>query len=190
MSAVYDEGEARSIARIVFEDTLHTRDYRNYRLSALEQELLDAITSRLLAGEPLQYILGEADFYGLKWFVGPDVLIPRQETEALVALALEMLKNRGWATPRVLDIGTGSGCIPVTIRVKMPSAQVSALVISPGALEIARKNALRHRADVTFLLLDILQTESWSGLGMFDLVISNPPYIPLEEMDKMFTDMN
>jgi release factor glutamine methyltransferase len=179
-----DEGEGRSVARIVFEDALHLfRPFPNKALDQAQSALYARICGRLLEGEPVQYVLGEADFFGLKFFVGPDVLIPRPETEELVYAAVQWLTaQKGHAgQARVLDIGTGSGCIAVTVKQKCPWAACTAVDISPSALEIARKNAARHQVAVQFLQLNVLDDTTWDPLPHYDLILSNPPYIPVSE---------
>ena len=137
-----------------------------------EQEALDiaALFARRLHGEPIAYILGEREFFGLMLHTSPDVLIPRPETELLVELALDRLQENG----RVLDMGTGSGAIAIAIAHARPDAAVSALDASEAALAIARRNAERHQANIRFL-----GSDWYSALGhaQFDIVVSNPPYI-------------
>lgn len=136
-------------------------------------EQLESIVSRINSGEPLQYVLGEAWFYGRLFIVNPSVLIPRPETEILIE---QSLKSFSKTNPiRVLDLGTGSGCIPVTLAAECSSWNIVATDISPAALEVARKNALRHQVIVSFLECDMLTD---SPKGKFDLILSNPPYIP------------
>lgn len=132
------------------------------------EELLD----RRLAGEPIAYILGQKEFYGRAFRVTPDVLIPRPETELLVDLALA--RCRGLASPRILDLGTGSGCIAITLALECPSARVAAVEKSPSALAIARQNADRHQADISFFQGDWF--EPLAG-QRFDIIVANPPYI-------------
>jgi release factor glutamine methyltransferase len=144
--------------------------------SALEgalQERYDAMLARRLAQEPVAYILGEREFYGLLFEVTPDVLIPRPETELLVELALaRVLKAAPW---RILDLGTGSGCIAITLASLLPHVRVVATDLSEAALAVAGRNARRHR--VTNI---DLRRGSWFepvGTQRFDLIVSNPPYI-------------
>jgi release factor glutamine methyltransferase len=176
----YGLGEAHSIARIVFADALGYRTPPMNPLTAAETTRLAAIRRRLLAGEPVQYILGEADFWGLKFQVSPAVLIPRQETEELVAWALRWLNDRGTTAPAVLDIGLGSGCIGVTLKHRRPDIRLYGVEKSPAALAVAAENARRllKEADVTFLQGDILAPQQLlTDWPPFDLIISNPPYI-------------
>jgi len=129
-----------------------------------------ALLQRRLDGEPVAYIIGRREFYGLDFAVGPAVLIPRPDTELLVELALERLPPRA----RVLDMGTGSGAIAVAIAHTRPDAQVTALDVSAAALDVARRNAQHNGAAVRFLHSD------WFGAvagETFDLIVSNPPYI-------------
>lgn len=133
----------------------------------------ELVTQRL-AGEPIQYILGEAEFYGLPFRVTRDVLIPRPETEHLMERALELAA--AFAEPRIVDIGTGSGAIAVALADQLPSAAVTAIDISAPALAVARENALRNgAARIRFLEGDLLAPVNGES---FELVVSNPPYVP------------
>ena len=142
LSPRYGEGEAKSMVRIVFEDAFD-------RGRAFEELRFKEILERLVAGEPLQYVLGEADFFGLKFKVSPAVLIPRQETEELVAWVLESIRDglldlttfKKLSNLKVLDIGLGSGCIGITLKKKIPGLQLFGLEKSPAALNIALENA-------------------------------------------------
>ncbi len=181
-------GEARSIARIVLEDAFSWRPGRRDReLDAAEEQRLHDITRRLLTGEPVQYILGEADFFGLKVNVTPAVLIPRPETEELVEWVIETIKNNMHTSREIhlLDIGTGSGCIPVAVKKKLPRVQVEALDVSAEALAVARSNAVRNGVEVTYYQLDILKEEDMARLPRYDVIVSNPPYIPHAEAELM-----
>lgn len=147
--------------------------------SEKETQLRDAV-AELLTGKPYQHILGEAFFYGLPFMVNQHVLIPRPETEELVELATDRIR-KAWPGKEefsILDIGTGSGVIPVVLKKTFPQAQVSALDVSASALAVAKKNAAQHQADITFVQGDYLTMELQ---GPFDLLISNPPYIGLDE---------
>ena len=142
-------------------------------VAAADAEAFDALARRRALGEPLAYLLGEREFYGRPFAVSPDVLVPRPETELLVDLALERM--RALERPRVLDLGTGSGCIAVTLALECPAAQVMATDASAAALAIARRNAERHGAAVAF------HGGDWYGAlpvgATFDLIVSNPPYV-------------
>lgn len=143
-------------------------------------------------GEPVQYIIGYEYFYGRKFTVNKNVLIPRPETEELVLAVLERIRRTRQNTHclRVLDVGTGSGIIGITIKLEEPSLDVSAVDISPGALEVAKENAARLNAQVRFVQGDLLQPFIEKG-EKFDVVLSNPPYIPegdAEEMSVVVTE--
>ena len=174
--ARYGAGEAAAIARIVFEDAFD-------RGRQFDQARFDLILKRLSEGEPLQYVLGSADFFGYKFKVNPSVLIPRQETEELVAWVLEYLKKSGISAPRVLDIGLGSGCIGISVKKRFPAAQLFGLEKSPEALALARENAenLLGGGYFQFYQGDILDPAFRETLPQTDLIVSNPPYIPERE---------
>lgn len=141
---------------------------------------LAALLERRLAGEPVAYLLGRREFYGRDFFVNAHTLIPRPETEHLVEAALDFFQDR--TEVRFLDLGTGSGCLAVTLAAERPSWRGTAVDISAGALEVARRNAENHEvsAQVAFMQADFTQPLPLEG-GSFDLVISNPPYISEEE---------
>jgi len=146
---------------------------------------LAEILSRLETGEPVQYILGETEFYGFPFKVNPAVLIPRPETEELVQWVLETAKHTPVKT--ILDIGTGSGCIAIALKKHLPNVQVYAMDVSAAALNIAKQNAKLNDTDVHFIFDDILNpTEQ---LPQFDIIVSNPPYVTLEDKEKMHTNV-
>ncbi|HEX2604881.1 MAG TPA: peptide chain release factor N(5)-glutamine methyltransferase [Oxalicibacterium sp.] len=157
-------------------------------LSAEEAQQLTALCARRLAGEPMAYLIGEREFYGLALQVDAAVLIPRPETELLVELALQHLPPRA----RVLDMGTGSGAIAIAIAHSRPDVEVWALDASAAALQVAQRNAARHDARVRFL-----QSDWYAAVGAqhFDLIVSNPPYITagdrhLQEGDLRFEPLD
>lgn len=145
-------------------------------LSDAEVKKLSEIIDKLKNAEPIQYILGETDFFGLTFCLNSSVLIPRPETEELVQWVIDSTNN---VPVKILDIGTGSGCIAVTLAKKLPLAEVHAWDVSPTALELARKNAERNEVRVSFSGKDILQ-ESVSE-ERFDIIVSNPPYVTESE---------
>lgn len=182
LRAAYDEREAASIADLVFESRFGLRRLdrilrRNEPFAGSAR--LESDLAALLAHRPVQYVLGEAWFDGLLLEVDGNVLIPRPETEELV----HWIATGGAA--RVLDIGTGSGCIPVALSRRMPAAQLHALDVSPGALNIARANAARHNAPIDFLQADFLDETTWPILPAVDVLVSNPPYIAESEKPAM-----
>jgi len=144
---------------------------------------VDALTQRLQTGEPVQYVLGEADFYGYRFIVTPAVLIPRPETELLVDTICNYIKQQALAAPlRVLDVGTGSGCIAIATAL-VCNADVRATDISEAALAVARRNAEHLGARVEFVHHDILMDEP--VFANLDVIASNPPYIALAEKAAM-----
>lgn len=139
---------------------------------------------RLLRGEPIQYILGEAPFYGRFFAVTRDTLIPRNETEELVHLIIKENPKPGL---RVLDLGTGTGCIPITLALELKNPEILALDVSITALEVARKNAATLGAQVEFLEGDLLG--SIPVVASLDLIVSNPPYVPLRDQAEMHANV-
>lgn len=188
LTPMYGAGEARSMVRILFEDAFGYARMDSPQLMRREElRRLEDMHQRLLRWEPVQYILGEADFYGMKFRVNGHVLIPRPETEELVFMALDTMKTH-WgreAQVCVVDVGTGSGCIPITLKKKLPATVACGLDISAEALELARENAARHEVEVAFRQVDILDEAQWSAVPEMDLLISNPPYIPQKEREIM-----
>ncbi len=178
----YGQREAGSIVRLVMESLcgVTRTDIALDPVAALDDAAAGRAVERIAAGEPVQYVLGEAWFCGERFEVGPDVLIPRPETEELVEwIVREHGPQRGL---RALDIGTGSGAIAVMLALRLPAAQVTATDISSGALAVAARNALRFGARIGFVRGDALE-----GLpaGEFDVTVSNPPYIPQSERAAM-----
>ena len=182
LTALYSEGEAKAIARLVMEEHfgLSMADVLCSKMG--DEAELRQIHRRLLTGEPVQYVLGRAEFGG-RWFhVAPGVLIPRPETYELCQWVLA--ESRG--EERILDIGTGSGCIACTLAAELPHAEVSAWDISETALAIAQSNAQRLNVNVTFSQIDILQLSIVNcQLSIYDIIISNPPYICQQEQEAM-----
>ncbi len=188
LSTIYDEREAESMTRIIFED-INFLKHRQAKeiLNGGHLALLSKIEARLLAHEPLQYVLGEADFYGLKFKVNPHVLIPRPETEELVQWIKNDITD---ITPtgegkQLLDIGTGSGCIALTLQSKLPDLELSALDVSELALSIVSENAKRLGLKVKLICTDILDPKSTASLPVYDYIVSNPPYIPIKDKTDM-----
>ncbi len=149
-------------------------------LSGEEQAKLKTALQRLEEHEPIQYITGNTEFFGLTFQVNKNVLIPRPETEELLEW---MIKDLNGKNLNILDIGTGSGCIAISLAKNLPEAKVTAVDISPPALEVARSNAQRNEVQVEFLELDILAADSFSE--KFDIIVSNPPYVRELEKEQM-----
>jgi len=154
------------------------------RLSESEMLLLHIAVKRLLNAEPLQYILGSTEFYGLQLEVGPEVLIPRPETEELVDIIIKETPNENLS---VLDIGTGSGCIALALKSVLTLNRITAVDVSEQALAVARKNALKMNIDVDFRQCDIMNTTECLQVlpGNFQVIVSNPPYVLKQEKVQM-----
>ena len=180
---VYGEGEAQAIARLIYEVRygLTLSDLLMGRDSSVPQDELEQIAIRLERQEPVQYILGQADFCGRAFVVNEHVLIPRPETAELCQWILTT------DATNILDIGTGSGCIAITLAAEMPEAEVTAWDISEGALKVAKENAKRTNVHVKFEQVDILHLPSsvLQFTSAFDLIVSNPPYICNKERETM-----
>lgn len=185
LSDLFPEGEANALVAIIFKQVcnysahdliLHATD----PLQPKTTEHINRVVDRLLKHEPIQYILGETEFYDLTFSVSPDVLIPRNETEELVH---HVITENPSFEGRILDIGTGSGCIAVSLKKHLPKAQVLACDISTQALEIARHNAQFNLVDVSFFQLDILKPQNHSL--RYDIIVSNPPYVTEKERSLM-----
>ena len=189
LSKSYEPQEANALARIIFCDMLGQSnvDYylcKDIDLSGNEEEKVKSILQRLEKYEPIQYIEGKKYFSGREFFVRQGVLIPRPETEELVELAAQACKPNA----KILDIGTGSGCIAISLSKKLPEAEVHAWDISEVALEVAKQNNEQLSASVHFEQHDILTYQA-TGEEAFDLIISNPPYITESEKAEMETNV-
>lgn len=188
LQPLYDEREAAAVAYVYvcaklgmerYEIALRGNDSVDESLEAGIQRDIE----RLAEGCPVQYVLGETEFYGLPFEVSPAVLIPRQETEELVQMVAEQGKGRGVS---IWDVGTGSGCIAVSLAKLLPDAQVFATDISEEALSVARRNAHRNGVEVTFARHDMRDAEHLPfGDRRFDIIVSNPPYIPASDRNSM-----
>ena len=182
----YDSNEAQNLVNWLLEhhlglrrvDMMHFLEEKN-----LPVELKDDF-GRLKTGEPIQYVLGKGPFYGREFKVSPATLIPRNETEELVHL---IIKENPKPKLRILDIGTGTGCIPITLDLEMKNPEVFALDISIAALEIAKENAETLHSQVSFFACDIINESP--DVTSLDILVSNPPYIPIEEKDQMHSNV-
>lgn len=177
-----EERERYWLKRALIEDSRYPPLSSEY-LSWLKEALI-----QLVSGVPIQYVTGTAHFYGRSFLVTPDTLIPRPETEELANLALRWLKKRSLPTV-VLDIGTGSGILAITIAAESPSSTVLAWDISKEALTIALHNANTHHVTTNMVCCDALKSENWKGIADLDLVISNPPYISPAERSQIGQDV-
>ncbi|MCH7413056.1 peptide chain release factor N(5)-glutamine methyltransferase [Belliella sp. R4-6] len=182
LQAIYDKQESESLVFWLFEAFL-----KKGRLEILSDEFIENVPqelyealSQLLEKKPIQYILGTAPFYGREFKVDPSVLIPRNETEELVHL---IIKENKRLNLRILDIGTGSGCIPISLALEIPSSKVYALDVSKEALAVAEENAEEHEARVEFFQMDVLREEL--PVKDLDIIVSNPPYVCESEKSLM-----
>ena len=185
LTSIYDENEARAVVRLVLEKHygLTMSDIVLGKEQMLPAEELQAIIEQLLTGEPVQYVLGLAEFGPHCFRVAPGVLIPRPETYELCRW---ILQSTGGQPPcAILDIGTGSGCIACTLAAALPEAEVTAWDISEEALNIARENAKRTHVHVSFTQADVLNLKDIVNRERWDMVVSNPPYICQKERAAM-----
>lgn len=189
LRSIYPEGEASQVTDWIMESLTGSKKaermlYKNAAITDKEESQLQQFTERLMQHEPVQYVLNEAWFCGLKFYVDKNVLIPRPETEELVEWVITNCKFPV-DTLSILDIGTGSGCIPITLKRKLRKAEVWSCDINEETLQVAKKNAATLGADVNFLLLDFLNKEKRDQLPSFDIIISNPPYVPEKDKQQM-----
>lgn len=186
ISDLYEQEEAKELFYLVTNDIsgwsrAQLMLNKDVDLSADQIVAYNKVLKELKSGKPLQHIFAEAWFYGLKFKVSSAVLIPRPETEELVEWILTDLSLQP-KTRKILDIGTGSGCIAISLKKNKPDADVSALDVSAEALAIARTNADQHEAEINFIQADVL---SYTTAEKFDIIVSNPPYITEDEKDEM-----
>lgn len=189
LGEIYPKRELSSMIRLIMERVCHVPAYQllagiKREPSEIESKEIQDIVSRLKTAEPLQYIIGIADFYSLEFEVTPSVLIPRPETEELVDM---ILHEHADLEGEILDVGTGSGCIAITLSKHLPNANVTGIDISPEALSVARRNAERNEVNTAFRQADILSSEPTMPFlpTNFDLIVSNPPYVMEQEKATM-----
>ncbi|MEO7961683.1 MAG: HemK/PrmC family methyltransferase, partial [Ginsengibacter sp.] len=185
LKTIYEEREATQIAEWVFENITELKKWQirmgQHEIDAGILGKLNGCLGDLLLHKPVQYVLSEAWFYKRLFFVNENVLIPRPETEDIVARIVEDLQLRNIVYPLILDIGTGSGCIAVSLSKELVESSITAIDVSNGALNVARQNAANLDAVIDFLLIDFLEPKEWAGLKKYDVIVSNPPYIPVKE---------
>jgi release factor glutamine methyltransferase len=184
LSATYEARESQHIVQLLFEEyTGWTRTdvvlNSDKRLGESEILRFHFALKKILLGEPIQYVIGHTWFGGFRLKTTPAALIPRPETEELVQWCIEVnvIEN-----PRILDIGTGSGCIAIALKKAIPHAQIEAVDVSDAALQLAKENAMLNSAEISFTKLDILRE---LPMAKYDIVVSNPPYIPKSEAKNM-----
>ncbi len=185
LTTIYNSSEIAELFSIFIEKStgfnkIQQRQLAQDHLSETQLSDLNSALSELKTGKPFQQILGETEFYGFQFFVDENVLIPRPETEELLELAIHKIQNSKLKLQdlKIVDIGTGSGIIPIVLKKYFPDAEISAVDFSELALQIARKNAEFHNVEINFLHQDYL---SENLTEVYDVIISNPPYIGMEE---------
>ncbi len=188
LSGLYSIDEASAIAKFYVEEKLSLSSMDiilrgDDELEDSDINILKKDEKRLLEGEPVQYVTNAAWFCDKKFYVDENVLIPRQETEILISEIVNDCKGK--SNLKILDIGTGSGCIPISLKLALPDSEVYALDVSEEALEVARKNAAIHNCNLGFLQFDVLSDDSFPLDMMFDVIISNPPYVTDSEKNLM-----
>lgn len=185
LSGLYNESESTFLYSVFIQKIVGFDSFTQRRLAHQElliddeKQLLEAI-AELKAGRPYQQILGETEFYGILFFVDEHVLIPRPETEELLEIAIRKIQSSRFNIQglKILDIGTGSGVIPLVLKKHFPTAEISSIDFSEKALQTARRNAEHHKLDIHFIHEDYLHFELREN---YDVIISNPPYIGIEE---------
>ncbi len=191
LKSIYEEREAANIADWVFDNITYLKKWErresSNKLSNGHLSQLKQILNELLSHKPIQYVLNEAWFYKMKFFVNEAVLIPRPETEELVSWIVSDVRSTmcdgRHEELTILDVGTGSGCIAISIKKELRESNVTALDVSEEALIIAKKNADSLEAKVGFIKNNFLNEGTWHQLGDYDIIVSNPPYIPWKEKE-------
>jgi len=166
------------IQKIVGFDSFHQRRFSDQELLTADEEQLMKTIRELKTGRPYQQILGETEFYRMTFSVDENVLIPRPETEELLEIAIHKIKHSELQKVKILDIGTGSGVIPLVLKKHFPDAEISSVDFSEKALQTARRNAEHHQLEINFIHADYLNLKLEDD---YDIIISNPPYIGIEE---------
>lgn len=194
LDAIYGKDEVASFFYLSIEHHLNVARIQlildpEFTLTKDETDVFFTMLEDLKQQKPIQYILGETEFYGLQFNVNENVLIPRPETEELVDWIIKdsKLKSQNSEPIKILDIGTGSGCIAISLAKHLPEAQVFAVDISESALKIAKENADRNGIEVEFIKANILESSLWEDVALqqvdfFDIIVSNPPYV--RELEK------
>lgn len=193
LKIIYDERETENIADWVFENITGLKKWERRENGANELfetylKKIEKYLEELLQNKPVQYVLNESWFYKRKFYVNKNVLIPRPETEELVEWIIKDILEinvRDNKPTNIIDIGTGSGCIPISLKKELSKTNIAAIDISEKALTVAKKNAKDLKAEIEFLQIDFLHKNEWNQLRKYDIIVSNPPYIPIKEKDSM-----
>ncbi len=206
LTKLYDAKESEAITLLVISEICDLskakiKAFPEKEISQQQAEKLKHTLEQLQSGKPIQYILGKTEFYGLPFYVNPSVLIPRPETEELVEWVISSVGSSEWAVVNgeiglgnVIDVGTGSGCIAISLKKNLPGFNVAAIDISEAALQIAKENALLNEVNVEFMEADILNLSEQLLLisnlqSPISIIISNPPYVTLHDKTKMHTNV-
>lgn len=189
VSGLYTDSESAFLASVFIEkivgfNAFHQRRFSDQALLLDDEKKLLGMIEELKKNRPYQHILGETEFYGMTFFVNENVLIPRPETEELLEFALKKINTQKPDTEhlKILDIGTGSGVIPLVLKKHLPKAEIHSIDYSEKALETAKKNADFHQLEVNFIHADYL---NFGWKEQFDIIISNPPYIGIDEQEEI-----
>lgn len=192
LKTIYDERESNNIADWIFENITGVKKLdritdKQRVLNNSTIQKLGNVLQQLLTHKPVQYVLGEAWFYKMKLKVNEHVLIPRPETEELVEWVVAEIRNKKVSDSSftIVDIGTGSGCIAIALKKELPDAGIFAIDVSNDALQLAKQNATDQNVNINFLQLDFLNEKDWETLPSFNIIVSNPPYIPENEKNKL-----
>jgi release factor glutamine methyltransferase len=194
LNSIYEKREAANITDWVFENITGFKRIerivnRNAELGKSVLQKLKSCLHELLQHKPVQYVLNEAWFYKMRFYVNENVLIPRPETEELAEWIVRDVRSTMYDVRceefKILDIGTGSGCIAVSIKKELENIDVTAIDVTEEAVSVAKKNADALNAKINFLQLDFLSENVWNSLGVYDIIVSNPPYIPESEKKKL-----
>ena len=194
LNGIYDDNESKALASIAIQEVCQlsygqiVMDKQTLTTSDQHTEIL-RILEELKKGIPLQYILGTTDFYGHRFIVKPGVLIPRPETEELVDWILKEIQFNKLSDFKLLDIGTGTGCIPISIKIKNPNSDVTGIDISDIALDIAKQNSIALNSDIQLIKSDMLNNDIKFEPQSFDIIVSNPPYITSSEKSSMHANV-
>jgi release factor glutamine methyltransferase len=189
LKTLYQQGEAENISDWVFENVTglkrwQRRENKNQELKGSDLKMIENYLGELLKYKPVQYVLNEAWFYKMKFFVNENVLIPRPETEELVEwIVADLRKETDSKQTNIIDIGTGSACIPISLKKEFPKTFVTATDVSEKALSVAKRNATELNAAIDFYQINFLKEDEWEGLSRYDIIASNPPYIPINEKE-------
>ncbi|SHM08778.1 peptide chain release factor N(5)-glutamine methyltransferase [Mucilaginibacter sp. OK098] len=194
LDKIYDTNELGAITLLTVSEICNVskakiKAFPEDEVSPEQAEKLKSILEELKTGKPIQYILGKTEFYGLPFNVNPSVLIPRPETEELVEWVLNSVGSLKLAVGSLLDIGTGSGCIAISLKKNLLGFKVSAIDISADALQTAASNATLNAVDIEFIEDDILNIKSEIEIPKFEIIISNPPYVTLHDKTQMHTNV-